>query len=106
MDIDRLTDEVVRRLLEKIRQEQAGKAGVAQNSDAVSAATALGKPAATAVGKPAACGATTTARRLVITQDKVANIAPRSKVRFPKGCVITPLAKDTLKERGISVEYE
>jgi ethanolamine utilization cobalamin adenosyltransferase len=54
--------------------------------------------------KALGCNAQT--RKLVVTQDKAMNIAPGSKVAFPRGTVITPLAKDTLKERGICVTFE
>ena len=91
MDIDALTDEVMRRLLKKIRQEQnapdaLGCCGVSSNDSSHSPDSKTGKQ--------------------VITQDKAASVAPGSKVTYPKGTVITPLARDTFKERNVCVELE
>jgi hypothetical protein len=87
MDIDKLTDEVVRRLLLKIREEQD-----IHPVAAVSGATIDGSR----------CEKT---RKIVVTEDKAMNIAQGSRVTFPKGTIITPLAKDALKERGITIEF-
>jgi len=90
MDIEKLIDEVVRRLLLKIEQEQ-GKCCV----DATSGATAK-----------AGCCSGGKSGKLVITQDKAAAVASGSKVVYPKGTLVTPLAKDVFKERGVCVEFE
>jgi hypothetical protein len=91
MDIDTLTEEVMRRLLIKIREEQE--------------AHALAKPLESPSDDSSCCCAPAT-KKLVITQEKAANIAPNSKVTFPRGTVITPLARDTFKDRNVCIEFD
>jgi len=90
MDVDALTDEVVRRLMDRIRQEQA--------ADGLSGRDA-GK-------EEADCCCTAQLEKQVITQIEAAQFAPGSKVAFCKGTIITPLAWDTLHERGVDVRIE
>jgi len=178
MDIDKLTNEVIRRLLAKISQEEnspstvawttlpapvselpgvAGTAGLAAGfgganvgmvADCGCAGVGAGAPTAVAgvaaagAGVAADCGcagtsglgvglganaaavagaavagavaladcgcagvaAGTSPKKVVITEDKAMNIAPGSKVAFPKGTIITPLAKDVFKDRQVCVE--
>ena len=92
MDIEALTEEVMRRLLIRIQQEQ-------------NTCTAPRAPNA-APNSSVCCGDTKKTGKLVITQDKATSFAPGSKVTFPKGTIITPLARDALKERGVSFEFE
>jgi len=91
MDIDTLTDEVMRRLMKKIQEEQATNAAPTLPEDTP--------------GNPSGCCAPKTGK-LVVTQDKAASSAPGSIVTFPQGTIITPLARDTFKERGVRVEFE
>jgi len=144
MDIDKLTNEVVRRLLIKISQGEASARGVAfteplaqapgmalapgfsgavLGSAAAGAGAGAGAGAAVGAGAVAGCGPAgaaafgapfdaaadcgcpgAAAKKALITEDKAMNIAPGSKVTFPKGTIITPLAKDVLKDRKVCVE--
>ena len=90
MDIDTLTDEVMRRLMKKIREEQS-----AVPPEHIEAST-----------QDASNCCSSTSGKLVITQDKAASIAPGSRMKFPQGTIITPLARDTFKERGVCIEFE
>ena len=91
MDIDALTDEVIRRLMEKIRQEQDAGTTAKPTQDIL-------------VASP--CSGASKTTKQVITQEQAANTAPGSTVVFAKGSIITPLARDTFKERGICVKLE
>jgi len=91
MDADAITEEVVRRLMEKIKKEQG-----------------TGEVPAVSKGPPidSSCQQAPEAKKLVITQEKAANISPGSKVSFPKGTIITPLARDIFRDRGVTVSFE
>jgi len=100
MDIDTLTEEVVRRLMEKITHEQLALAAQAPAQDGPEQTGACAEGAC----KAGADAMTPSPKKQVITQIHAANIAPGSKITYPKGTIITPLARDTFKERGVSVE--
>lgn len=97
MDTDKLVDEVVRRLVDKLKLEAAG-----QKHDAVSAATT------TAGGCGCSSGAsqkTVLTKKKLITETEAMGMAKHSTVQLGKGTLITPLAQDILRERNITVEF-
>jgi len=94
MDLDTLTDEVVRRLMIKIQQER-------------DASPQAGSTAATSDTNPmSSCCSAPDGKKLVITDAQAAAIARGSQINFPKGTIITPLARDTFKDRGISYGFD
>ncbi|MCL1879215.1 MAG: hypothetical protein FWF71_01110 [Actinomycetia bacterium] len=123
MDIEALIEEVVCRLLEKIRQEQgqggdgvfagaaphtgaAPIASVALPVFAAAAAPAAANAAPGVVGTAEGGGQGAKLEKALLTQDKAMAIAKGSKLLCPKGTIVTPLANDVLKERGVRIEFE
>lgn len=121
MDTEKLVEEVLRRLIKKIHAEQAENttctnAGVASGDCSCCAADTTGTitDANTGAITDANTGATLASdvcemplqKRQLVTESVAMRIAQHSQVRYPKGTVITPLAKDVLKQRSIVVEFE
>ena len=93
MDIDKIVDEVVRRLMLMIEQEQGG---TKSSVDVVSGATTVVTP----------LGAQPKSKKRLITEVEAASVSPGSSICYPKGTIITPLAKDVFKQRKVTVEIK
>ncbi|MDR0308924.1 MAG: hypothetical protein LBH87_03240 [Coriobacteriales bacterium] len=124
MDIERLTEEVIRRLLERIRQEEAykieeaiGQVKACMTEVAASEAPqtvgespcccpTVGNVVATGSSDTAGSSAEASSKKQLITEEKARQVPAGSKVIYPKGSIITPLAKDMFKERGVCFELE
>lgn len=93
MDIDKLVDEVLRRLMILIEQEKAPATGAAP--DAVTGATTT-----------LPCSAKAAAKKALITEAEALGALPGSTVSYPKGTLVTPLAKDAFRQRKVTVLFE
>ena len=91
MDINEQTISQIVRLVIKVLAEQ----GLLKNTGA-----GLAAPADEAEIQPQFPG-----RKLVVTEEMVRSYAGRKvkRIRVPAGSMITPLAKDTAREKGIDI---
>lgn len=95
MDIDKLIDEVVSRLMDKIRQEQTDATSSVTTFDTVSGATVT-----------PGCKKTSQHKKQLITETIAMGVAKHSQQSYPKGTIITPLARDVFKQRGVTIHFE
>ncbi len=93
MDIEKLVDEVVRRLMILIEKEQARDVG---SVDTVSGATTVAPR----------CSKAAAGKKILVTEAEAMEIKQNSTVNYPKGTIITPLAKDVFKQRNVKVVCE
>lgn len=91
MDIEKIIDEVVRRLMVLIEEEK--KKDADNTIDAVSGATIVAPR----------CSKAAAGRKTLVTEAEAMGIMKNATVHYPKGTIITPLAKDVFKQRGIIV---